>query len=203
MGCQTTYSCPIEIPTGAIGQTGNDGSNGLDGANGANGTDGILILENTVASPYTSLGLGGETMATYTIDANKLEAKDELILEALFTYPSTITAGLSITLGGVDLVSVSFDNSTGDTAVIPPGGVASEVTTRLKATILVSSTSVQKYFTETIYHNIDTQTISSKLKALGLSTTSTIDASVKCTVDGITGSVICDYFTVKLSKYTP
>jgi hypothetical protein len=103
MGCQSSYSCPITIPTG---------SNGAAGAAGADGANGVALYINTTGTSYTSSTPGDQLLKTSTLTAAAAVAGDVIDIEAIFTTNSTYSGTIYITFGGSTVATYSFLGTT-------------------------------------------------------------------------------------------
>lgn len=91
MGCQTSYSCPVVIPSGLQGTAG---------INGTPGADGSSIYHNSIATVPTSSGTGDQILSSVYFPASTIEALDELELEGIFTISADFAGSISLKVGG-------------------------------------------------------------------------------------------------------
>lgn len=198
MSCQTVYSPPITIPSaiGIQGPAGPAGANGSNGTNGTNGTNGVAILANTIASPVTSSGGAGETLASYDIGAGVLLAGDILEIEVLLSKTTTFYGDFSVTLGGVDIYSRTVYET--ETSVLPP--LESQSSMYIKIRVIVSSTTAQKYYSESIDVGTNGDRIVTPLKTLSLDTESDSDMEIDVKTSPTAGTITCNALIVSHNK---
>jgi len=164
MGCQTSYSCPITIPSGAAGAAG---------AAGTNGTDGIAILKNSVGTDYASTGIGNQTLTSYTLGAGVPSAGDIVVVEALFYLSTSFVGRIATTFGTTTDELAAYVVASGAVAPINANAV---VPVKLIGRIQFVSAASQRVETEVISH--------------GNPATITFDALTTFTVDTASASIL-------------
>lgn len=181
MGCQTTYSCPITIPS-SLPTPGEDGTDGIsphigdngnwyldttdtgvkaagtDGADGAAGEDGSAVICNTMGVLHTSSIVGTVSLVSYSIPAGTLSVGDILDIET-FIYGDGFVGTVQLKFGTALVINVVFPELTTITAGLPAEpppdeALTGDTVTRLRSRVYIE-TSNSEYVTgeKMFYYN--------------------------------------------------
>lgn len=185
MSCQTTFSCPITIPTGLPGAS----------ITGPAGADGAAILSNTVTSDYVSSGLTDQSLTSYTLPADTCIAKDILEIEAIFQLTTTFVGSIYISFGGTTVASYTVQ--TGDVNIIPPTQSTNVVS--LKAVVYFKTVATQQYTKEAEMFGQNVVKVKQGPYSLAVNTASDSIIDVRCNPTAGTATLLP--LTVKLNNY--
>ena len=167
MGCQTSYSCTITVPTGAAGTDGNDG---------AAGTNGAAVYANSMGTDYASTGTGLQTLTTYSHTGGIQAAGDILELEAIFSLTTTFRGTINVKFGTATVATYTVASSPGDAAV--PGGFL-QIT--LKSKIYMKTASTETYTSQTRIAGSPSTILDSTLTNTTVNTAVAVDIVAQCT----------------------
>lgn len=184
MGCQTSYSCPITIPTAA----------GSTGAAGANGNDGAAVRVNSVATAVTSTSTGDQSLVLGSLTAGVMAAGDVLDFEAYITFTSAFVGVLQLLLGTQVLLTHTIAAT--DTVAPPTGETESNIILRSK--VLFKTTSTQSYVSEVEFIEDMASTFKRSIQNCAQDSAGALALNVRCNPSA--GATTCKYFTVTQSK---
>lgn len=183
MGCQSSYSCPITIPTAA----------GTVGAAGAAGADGAAVLKNSEGTLYTSsTGSGDTVLNSYTLTAATMAAGDILEIEALF-YLTSFVGEIYINFGGSKVTAYTL--ASGDT--LPHDLISGTNIVNLKARISFSAVATQNFYKEVEIWGNPVSVL--KYGGSGISEDSAANITVAVRANNTSGTAVCKHFII--TKY--
>lgn len=183
MGCQSSYSCPIVIPTGTAGSTG---------AAGADGTDGAAVYINTTGTTYTSNTPGDQLLTSQNLTAGASVTGDVIDIEALYSLASFVGT-IYTQFGGSTIASHILASGVGS------GPVLSGATfVKLKTRIFVTATSAQYYSSTVEVFGNPTWVGNVSPSTLSVNTAAIIAVASKATITSGTASL--KSLTVIVSK---
>lgn len=180
MGCQSTYSPPITIPTGLTGT----------GTSGTNGTDGTSLIVN---GSGVSTGTGNQTISTETITGGTIAAGDVLEYEAICKVTSTYQGTIYFRFG----TEVILTHTIGANDVYTPVPGSTDFMLLLKSKITFKTTSTEDYISSVSAIEDSVTTITSAVTSCSEDSANDITILIGC--NPIVGTVTVTYFTV--SKY--
>lgn len=189
MGCQTTYSSPITLPTAAAGPAGPAGA---DGANG------VGIKKNTIGTDYYNLIATGDqilktsggTAITYTTELDGYAAGDILEAQADLLVTASFLGSITIKFGTSSIAVFSIPTG----FVLPNDIVNNVIPLTIKAEVSFVSASSQ-YYNATFELGTTPVTITKTLfNPCAEDTSGALALTVRCNPSA--GTVTCKRFVV-------
>lgn len=185
MGCQTTYSPPITIPTG---------NTGAPGAAGAAGSDGIGVFKNTAGTDYTSGDPGDQLLVEYETVVDGYAAGDILNSEVLFTVSTSFVGKVYLKFGTTEVASYTVPAG----LILPVDPVSGLVPIILKSNINFKTAATEAFDSNTELATIPAISLKTLSANCSEDTETTKKLAVRCNPSA--GTAVCKQFLVTLKK---